>query len=169
MARSNIVSQLLAFASSEADGPDGTVDRKEGRRILSALARGSDPSIRIRAVEQLAKFDAEDRQTDAAEETTMEDTALELLRTCPEYGPLIVADCVAEQNENRIFGTPFLKELAPILKNQFPLAWERYRAASATVPEWLKDFDQLGNGPLVTVEAILRLHTKIETTKQKED
>jgi hypothetical protein len=137
---------------------------------LSALARGSDPSIRIRAIEQLAKFDEADRQNETAKETTMEETALELLRVCPIYGPIIVADCVAGENEGRIFGMPFMKELAPILKNQFPLAWEKYRAASATVAEWLQDFDRLGNGPLMTVEAILRLHSKIDTnSKQKED
>src|SRR5262245_4113153 len=120
VARSNVVSRLLAFASGEADGPDGNVDRKEGRRILSALARGSDPSVRIRAIEQLAKFDEADRQNESAKETTMEETALELLRTCPIYGPIIVADCVAGENEGRIFGMPFIKELAPILKREFP-------------------------------------------------
>jgi len=62
--RANVIQKLLAFASAEAGGtgPDGSVTRDEARRILSALARGSDPSVKIRAVEQLSKFDEVDRQ-----------------------------------------------------------------------------------------------------------
>ena len=56
--RSNAVQDLLAFAAAEAKGGhNGTVDSSEARRILSNLARGSDPSIKIRAVEAIAKLD----------------------------------------------------------------------------------------------------------------
>jgi hypothetical protein len=69
VARSNITEKLLAFASAEAEGQgyDGSVDRAEGRCILSSLARGSDPSVRIRAIEQLAKFD--ERETEQGRST----------------------------------------------------------------------------------------------------
>ena len=56
--RSNAVQDLLALAVAEAKGGHGgTVDSAEARRILSNLARGSDPSIKIRAVEAIAKLD----------------------------------------------------------------------------------------------------------------
>ena len=59
LARSNITERLLALAVAESNGEgyDGSVDAAESKRILSSLARGSDPSIRIRACEALAKMD----------------------------------------------------------------------------------------------------------------
>src|SRR6185369_1641011 len=58
LARANIIERLLAFAAGDGgEGYDGSVDRAEARRILSSLARGSDPSVRIRAIEQLGKMD----------------------------------------------------------------------------------------------------------------
>ena len=68
LARSNITERLLAFASAEGQGYDNTVDRAEGRRILSSLARGSDPSVRIRAVEQLTKLDERDGELGQSQE-----------------------------------------------------------------------------------------------------
>jgi hypothetical protein len=92
LARSNIIERLLAFAAAEASGEgyDGSVDRSEGRRILSSLARGSDPSIRIRAVEQLAKFDEADRQAQAATQgdITLEEAKEQLIAA---LGPEITA------------------------------------------------------------------------------
>ena len=43
---------LLALASAEAGGgDDGTVSPGEAIRILSRLARGSDPNVRIKALD----------------------------------------------------------------------------------------------------------------------
>src|SRR5262245_21154320 len=59
--RSNIVERLMAFASSEDGGYGGEVDRDEAKRILSSLARGSDPRVRISAVEQINKMESQER------------------------------------------------------------------------------------------------------------
>jgi hypothetical protein len=56
--RTTSVQNLLAFAAAEAKGGnDGTVYGGEARRILSKLARGSDPTVKIRAIEALQKLD----------------------------------------------------------------------------------------------------------------
>jgi hypothetical protein len=157
LARANIIERLLAFAAGEGAGSDGSVDRAESRRILSSLARGSDPSVRIRAIEQLGKFDEADRQAQAAkEEPDMESLARTMLETCPEYGPVILADGVFAES-GQVWGLPFLKELAPILKRDFPMAWEKYRAAMGQA-EWRTEFEKLSSGPLLTIEQILQMH-----------
>jgi hypothetical protein len=57
-ARTNAVQNLLALAAAEAKGGNnGTVDGAEMRRILSGMARGNDPSMRIRAIESLQKLE----------------------------------------------------------------------------------------------------------------
>jgi hypothetical protein len=56
-ARSNKVVQLLSLAAAEAGGGiDGSVLPQEAKQILSHLARGSDPNVRIKALEALAKI-----------------------------------------------------------------------------------------------------------------
>lgn len=62
--RSNKVNQLLALASAESGGKgyDGTVTTAEARQILSQLARGSDPQVRIKAIESLNKIESVERE-----------------------------------------------------------------------------------------------------------
>jgi hypothetical protein len=163
-----MVGRLLALASGAGSGYDGSVDRDEARRILSNLARGSDPSIRVRAIEQLSKFDEADRQQQAAkEDPPLEDVARDVLETHPEYGPVILCDLIF-QDTNSIWGTPYLAQLAPILKRDFPKAWERYRAAMRT--EWRTEFEKLSDAPPLTIEQILATHpakkSNNSTTKQ---
>jgi hypothetical protein len=56
--RTTSVQNLLALAAAEAKGGhDGTVDGGEAKRILSKLARGADPNIRIRAIEAMHRMD----------------------------------------------------------------------------------------------------------------
>jgi hypothetical protein len=56
--RTSAVQNLLALATSELRGAsDGTVDAAEARRLLSKLARGSDPNVKIRAIEAPQKLD----------------------------------------------------------------------------------------------------------------
>jgi hypothetical protein len=89
-AKSTAVMNLLALAQAEqAGGDDGTVKGPEARRILSKLARGSDPSVRIRAVELLAKLEREDREF-AAQTATNHDP-LEELRIIAQTSPAFAA------------------------------------------------------------------------------
>jgi hypothetical protein len=61
----------------------------EARRILSRLARGSDPSVRIRAVELLAKLEREDREF--AAQTVTRHEPLEELRIIAQTSPAFAA------------------------------------------------------------------------------
>src|SRR5262249_17822904 len=64
-AKSTAVMNLLALAKAESgEGPDGVVTGAEAKRILSRLARGSDPAIRIKALESLARMDREAPNSD---------------------------------------------------------------------------------------------------------
>ena len=145
--RSNIVQRLLAMTVAEGGGPDGTVDAAEARRILSSLARGSDPSIRIRSVEALAKLDEADRQ---ARRTKEDPSPKEIART---LGPALIADCQFT-NHNTLWGLPFLKELAPLLKRDYPAAWQKYRAAMLTDGDRI-EFDAISNGPILSIQQIV--------------
>lgn len=61
-AQSTAVMNLLALSKVEAaGGDDGTVGVAEARRILSRLARGSDPNVRIKAIEGISKLDRDER------------------------------------------------------------------------------------------------------------
>jgi len=65
-ARSAAVTNLLALAKAESgEGPDGVVGAAEAKRILSRLARGSDPNVRIKALESLARIDRDEREASA--------------------------------------------------------------------------------------------------------
>src|SRR5262249_2406039 len=61
--KSTAVMNLLALAKAESgEGPDGVVTGAEAKRILSRLARGSDPNVRIKALESLARMDRDERE-----------------------------------------------------------------------------------------------------------
>jgi hypothetical protein len=65
LARSNRIMNLLALAATEAGGGyDGTLTRTESRQILTGLARGSDPALKIKAIESLNKLEADSRGED---------------------------------------------------------------------------------------------------------
>src|SRR5215467_9817741 len=62
-AHSTAVMGLLSMAKAETgQGPDGNVTMTEAKQILSRLARGSDPNVRIKAIESLAKIEREERE-----------------------------------------------------------------------------------------------------------
>lgn len=156
LSKSNIVAKLLAFAAAESGGTgyDGNVSRDEAKGILSRLARQSDPNIKIRACEQLAKFDEADRQSRAAnKDPDPENVARQILSCSPAFGPIVIADTFFNQ-EKQIWGMPLLKQLAPLLKRDHPSAWDRYRASLKSDRD-RTDFDALANGVFLTVEQIV--------------
>ena len=57
------------------------------------------------------------------------------------------------QTAKTVFGMPFLSQLAPLLRRDFPRAWERYRAA-IRAPSHLAEIDALANGPVIPIERI---------------
>jgi hypothetical protein len=155
LARSNTVQRLLAFAAAEKGGGyDGNVDEQEAKRILSNLARGSDPAIRIRAVESLNKMAEAERQArNSQQESTPEEVAREILKTCPEYGCVVLSDAHF-QNGGTLFGLPYLAGLAPRLKRDFFPAWTRYLAA-ITRQDHRAELEKMADAPVLPIDQVL--------------
>ena len=62
-AKTNAVVNMLALAAAETgSGDDGTLGPAEAKRILSRLARNSDPTVRIKAIESLQKIEQAKQQ-----------------------------------------------------------------------------------------------------------
>lgn len=66
LSRSKDVERLAAAAHAEAGVNVGLVDRAEARRILSAMARGADHTVKLRAIELLSRLEAQDHDHGAA-------------------------------------------------------------------------------------------------------
>jgi phage terminase small subunit len=87
-AHSTAVMGLLSMAKAETGrGPDGNVTMTEAKQILSRLARGSDPNVRIKAIESLAKIEAGEREYEARQaeqETSLQQEIAEVAKLSPE-------------------------------------------------------------------------------------
>jgi hypothetical protein len=150
-ARSNKVVQLLSLASAEAGGGiDGCVQPQEARQILSHLARGSDPSVRIKALEALAKM--QEREDDAKRsepEPTLEETLVTVIAALPMSG---LGACMAMgtwfDKARSVAVFPYLELCAPIVAQNFPSEWQRFRNAEkrSDNAEWL---DKCANGIVI--------------------
>jgi len=150
-AKSTAVMAMVQLAQIEqAGGDDGTLSGPEARRILSKLARGSDPSVRIKAIETLNRIDREerDRAVASGREPTWDESALEILATAGEMGVGLVG-MVALAHGLDISYSPF-REIAPHLKADWPDIWSKLIAHigginSDTKLKWI----EYGNAPLV--------------------
>jgi hypothetical protein len=94
-AKSTAVMNMAALAAAEGrGGDDGTVGPAEARRILSRLARGSDPSVRIRAVELISKLEREEREFQALAGTKHDpiEELREIAKTSPAFAALLARD-----------------------------------------------------------------------------
>jgi hypothetical protein len=71
---STAVCGLLSMAKADTGkGPDGNVTMDEAKQILSRLARGSDPNVRIKSIEALAKIEREERELNMRQAETGSD------------------------------------------------------------------------------------------------
>jgi len=78
---------LLSMAKAETGkGPDGNVTMDEAKQILSRLARGSDPNVRIKAIESLAKIERDERELEARQQESRTDLHHEI-REIAEISP----------------------------------------------------------------------------------
>src|SRR6516162_7818216 len=76
---STAVVALLSMAKAETGkGPDGNVTMTEAKQILSRLARGSDPNVRIKAIESLAKIERDERELEARQREELPDAHQQL-------------------------------------------------------------------------------------------
>jgi hypothetical protein len=87
-AHSTAVCSLLALHQAETGkGPDGNVTMQEAKQILSRLARGSDPNVRIKSIETLAKIEREERELNlrqAENATDLNSELRELAKISPD-------------------------------------------------------------------------------------
>jgi hypothetical protein len=152
-AKSTAVMNLLALAVAEAGGgDDGLVDAPEAKRILSRLARGSDPNVRIKALESLNKLDRDERAATRGQEEAPDplETLRGLICAVPEVvGPAIAAGLWFDK-VGRIDSFPFLREVGPVLAQQLPDQWRRWCGAGPN-----PYLDAIAAGPLLTPKEIL--------------
>jgi DNA-directed RNA polymerase subunit F len=76
-------------------GPDGNVTMDEAKQILSRLARGSDPNVRIKAIESLAKIEKDERELNMrqAEQThDFRNEMAEIAKISPELAEQFARD-----------------------------------------------------------------------------
>jgi hypothetical protein len=131
-AKSTAVMNLLAMAVAEAGGgDDGLVDAAEAKRILSRLARGSDPNVRIKAIESLNKLDRDERAANSGAEQSWEDDTRELLAKRNDLGLCAMAFLgVVQEYAPRLnlAGIPLFAQLAPTIAQTYPELWQKIRA-----------------------------------------
>jgi hypothetical protein len=155
--RSNKVTQLLSLAAAEAGGGiDGCVQPQEAKQILSHLARGSDPSVRIKALEALAKM--QEREDDARRrdpEPTLEESIDAVIACLPMTGLGAAMTMGTWYNKAKSVATfPFLKECAPIVQKNFPDEWARFRNGVKRRDE-AELLDKVACGPVLDGEDLV--------------
>jgi hypothetical protein len=169
-AKSTAVMNLLALAVAEAGGgDDGVVDSAEARRILSRLARGSDPNVRIKAIESLGKIEQNERSVTTEPETMLEiiratlncyhgvgHAALSFLGVIEAYGPRF-----------NLGALPLFPELAPQIATQYPETWARIR--NALDSDCKADADAAAAGPGVPIEQLVAKPTTTEMSDAAAD
>jgi hypothetical protein len=153
-AKSTAVMNLLAMAVAEAGGgDDGVVDSAEAKRILSRLARGSDPNVRIKALESLNKLEQNERST-VTEQPSLEEQARALVRMVrPERVPLVWGELILRA---MCWYAPYVKEMVPFLAAHHAEDWQVLRGALAGKYNQMNDHvDKLERGPLLSLDEIL--------------
>jgi hypothetical protein len=128
VSKSQRVSQLLALASAESGGGyDGSLTQAEAKQILTNLARGSDPNVRIKSIESLAKIDATERERRLSNE---EEGDPHTARVPHLYCEFVL--CMHR------WMSPWIKEFAPYLATHCKEQW-----AGASTTYLLGEFGQM--------------------------
>jgi len=149
--RSNKVTQLLSLAAAEAGGGiDGSVLPQEAKQILSHLARGSDPSVRIKALEALNKMhDREQELIRNQPEESLEQTLGHIVVAVPyqAFGAFLSLSSFVS-NGGFIGSYPYLTEVAPAIARYYPDFWQKLRIKEKQ--QWVWDFlDKAASGPVL--------------------
>ena len=147
LARTRVVSTLLALASAETKGagPDGSVDKREAKAILSGLARGSDPSVKVRALEALARLESAER----AEGVERDDDALreerltrDILMLPPDARGVQAASWALALVPLAMSRWPLGHDLWPMVKNgPIPQVWQYLLERQS--PTMLRELEEL--------------------------
>jgi hypothetical protein len=148
VAKTRVVTTLLAIASAECKGgPDGAVDSREAKAILSGLARASDPSVKIRALEALGRLDANEREAGISRDADgLSDDRLvrDVLMLPAHIRSEQAAGLALAFTPVAMSRWPMLHDLAPVVRASWPEIWERLLALQS--PMMRKELDEfLGN------------------------
>jgi hypothetical protein len=150
LARSREVARLYAVLNATEGDCIANVDAAEARRILSGLARGSDPSIRIRAVEALGKMDERDAAEAKPAGGDLAQLTAEFCR-CGPAGALAVAALYLNDtgpNGPTLYGLPHLSKIAPAIRHHFPEAW-RHMLADIRHQHHREAVERAAEGPVL--------------------
>ena len=158
-AKSTAVMNLLALATAESGGgDDGVVGPGEARRILSRLARGSDPNVRIKALDSLQKI--EERQRAERLKDDGPSDPIETTRQLLVAGGIYSAPFVTEmwfKAAHDVTLMPHFELLGSFVARRCPELWSKYRAPLLKRAEcfrgdereqrYLEAFDAIGAAP----------------------
>jgi hypothetical protein len=150
-AKSTAVCNMMALAQAETStGDDGVVGTGEARRILSRLARGSDPNVRIKALDSLQKIEDRQRAERLRDDGPSDHVSAvrAVILSIPCYGPALACGMWADNYGIETF--PFLRECAPLLANKFPEDWARWRGRR---PD--PGIDAMAAGPILSADEIV--------------
>jgi hypothetical protein len=157
-AKSTAVVNMMAMAAAEVAGDDGVVGRDEAKRILSRLARGSDPNVRIKALESLNKIEVDaERARALRSDRSAEDIIREMLAL---GGPLTVLAIYLQMLKDNNYSPPvtltalpLFGQLAPTLSKSYPDIWiqllDQLDGGSRA------DAERFASGPAIPIEAIV--------------
>jgi hypothetical protein len=156
VARSNKVNQLLALAAAEAGGGyDGSLTKQESRSILTAMARGSDPQVRIKSIELLNKLEQQEAAANVQPEESLEQTLAALICSVPESGVGAFLSLSAFfSGAHNLVNHPFLRQTAPLVARNFPNEWAAWRAKHRD--SWQVFLDEVAAGPVLEGEELAR-------------
>jgi hypothetical protein len=142
VARTEAVSRLLAMAVAEAGGGyDGNLTTEEAKRILTLLARGSDPAMRIKSIEALERMQArEAAQAQERRELGFDEALKEAEAKAPTFGRLFLLEAYwAEHGALPVRSEEFRRQ-AQTIAVEAPASWWSWRCNS---PGHEAEFDAL--------------------------
>ena len=157
VARSNKVNQLLALAAAEAGGGyDGTLSKPEARSILTAMARGSNPQVRIKSIELLNKLEREEAEINNAKtEETLEETLAAIIAAVRESAVgAFLAMSAFHSSAGNLVNFPFIRQCAPVVAKTYPAEWAHWRSKHRE--DWRSFLDEMAKGPLLEGDELNR-------------
>jgi len=129
---------------------DDILTDDEARRILSRMARQSDPQAKVRAIAALQRMDAR-AQGDDYPDWNPETTARRLCEAGGAYGALAAVG-VYVQSAKTLIGMPLGEEILPLVKREFPEAFQKFLDSLPPGNEHHKsEIVKSASGPIVPI------------------
>jgi hypothetical protein len=156
VSRSNKILSLLALAVAKAGGGcDGLLTPEEARRILTGLARGSDPALKIKSIETLNRLDKDELAARSKDDGPSDpvDTVRAIIISIPYAGVAMAAGVWASEFGG-LESFPYLKECAPLLVRDFAADWARWRGQRPN-----PQLDEMAAGRILSPDELVKALT----------